>query len=185
MRSGRRRSQKTRNDASAAWAARTPRMSCQEWMRPLAVGRRSTSKTSLSCGIAGEQTLRTRSEIAFGEFGFDQQTAEAHVDFGAVDVAVKAWDRRAEAEIGLEARIDTEHGAEPWPVEHFGITKDVHEQRVGAGGAVELEAAAVGGAWDETAGGVALAEALAPGRIRQMRVQEAGRKLPWRPPNSA
>ena len=112
--------------------------------------------------VAGDAVAGSGAEAAFGELGFDEERAEAHVDFGAVDFVAMHGEIGADAELGAEAGVDVEQRADGRTAEKTGVAEEVHEEGVGGVGAVEFGAVTVVGTWHAGTGSVGLGEAGAP-----------------------
>ena len=132
--------------------------------------------------VAADEGGRCGLEVGFGELGFEEESGggsgEGEVDLGAVDCFAGwgffrarfergvEWDAGSGSEAGCGGGVYVEErgdrGGEAGAIEDAWVAEDVHQQRVGTGGGVELHPSPVL-ARERAAGcGVRLGEAAEP-----------------------
>ena len=77
-------------------------------------------------------------KIGLGQFGLDQQRAQSHVHFGAVELAARQRHARFESEFRHGGFVNSEQRKDASIVEDARMAEDVHEQRVGAVAGIQL-----------------------------------------------
>src|ERR1700688_2595463 len=98
-------------------------------------------------------------EIAFGQFGFDQQLAKFQVHLTSINSAVLQWNSWPEAESRMNSRFDPQQGTDRRAAQNARVAENVHEQRVGAVGALQLPPRAICLSGEKSRAGVDLGHA--------------------------
>src|SRR5580700_6695824 len=140
-------------------------MSCHESTASLRPGNRSVSKTSCRS--------RYRDSNRSGARWKSPSVSLLSTNKGPILISISVRSVRPLAtgmaarnpNSGSEAWRNTQQCAQRRPYEPPRVTKDVHQQRVGAGGAVQFEASSILRSRHKSAGGIAFRQAFPPGRI--------------------
>ena len=97
-------------------------------------------------------------KISFSQLCLDQQASQLEVDFTTIFSAVFQWDSRPESKIRMKPGLDPEQGTESRAVQDARVTKDIHQERIGAVRALQFAARPICFSGKKTRAGVDLGE---------------------------
>src|ERR1700678_3296164 len=120
-------------------------------------------------------------EITLRQFGFNQQTPQLQVDFRPILAAALEGDPRSEAKAGPDTRRKSEKGTDRWAAKHPWIAKNVHQQRVGAVGAIEFAPRAIAASGHKARSRIDLVKARSPVGLLENSLVRGGEKVAVHP----
>ena len=101
-------------------------------------------------------------KIAFRQFGFHQEVPELQVDLRSILRTALQGNTPSETKARADTRRKPQKGTERLPAKYPGIAKDVHQECVGAVGAIEFAPGAVAASGYKSRSGIHLGKARSP-----------------------
>jgi len=85
-----------------------------------------------------------RLKTAFRQLGLNEQMTQVHINLCAISSTADEWNSRLHSEPWPQSGLDPEKRTHRFPAGHSRIAEDIHEQGVGAVGAIQFPPSSVG-----------------------------------------
>jgi len=108
------------------------------------------------------QVLSRGLKTAFCQFGLNQEVPKLQIDFRSILPSALQGNPRSEAKARPDTGREPEKGTQRGPAKYPWIAKYVHQQSVGAVGAIEFAPGAIASSGNEARSGIDLGKARSP-----------------------